>query len=70
MKLTRQQAIKRLQAAIDEAGSGKAYADQVGVSGVLISDMKNGRRHISGKVAAHLGLKRIIAPTVTYLEEA
>lgn len=68
-KLSVRDARKRLEAAIAAAGTASAYAARLGVSDVLISDMRHGRRYISGVVADDLGLKRIVSQTISYLEE-
>jgi predicted aspartyl protease len=54
--------IKRLEGAIEVAGSLKALCLRIGVSGGAVSPMRTGERRITGKVAVYLGL----VPTYAY----
>lgn len=66
--LTELDARERLRTAIAEAGSMRALARQIGCSHVLIADASQGKRYISGKLAAGLGLRRIVHHIVSYVE--
>lgn len=70
MILTEQQAIERLEQAITDAGCLTVLANRIGVSKALISDQRNGKRSITGAVAAYLKLKRIVHRSVHYMEAA
>lgn len=47
-----------LRAFVREAGTQKAAAIQLGISGMYVSDIVNGRRPISDAVAQKLGYRR------------
>lgn len=68
--LTEDDARRKLQSAIEAAGSIRALARQIGCSHVLVADARQGKRYISGKLARGLGLKRIVHQTVSYIEVA
>lgn len=47
-----------LRTFVRDAGTQKAAAAQLGISGMYVSDMVNGRRPISDVVAQKLGYRR------------
>jgi DNA-binding transcriptional regulator YdaS (Cro superfamily) len=49
-----------LRALIVAHGSQRAAAKALGISEVYLSDLKHGRRPMSAKVLAKLGLQRIV----------
>lgn len=51
---------ERLRAAIREAGSQKAYAEQHKLSEAYISDVLRGRREPARKILEALGLVRVV----------
>ncbi|WP_244535384.1 hypothetical protein [Methylorubrum salsuginis] len=53
-------ALARLEAAIAEDGSAKAWAARVGVSDVYVSDVRRGVRKPGPAVLRALGLKLVV----------
>lgn len=56
--LSREQLIKRIEAAVAAAGSQAALADKIGVSDAYLSDVLNNRRDPGEKMLAGLGYAR------------
>jgi DNA-binding transcriptional regulator YdaS (Cro superfamily) len=66
--MTEQEAIKRLQAAVSEVGGQRAFARTHGLSVAYINDVLRGKRALSDRVLATIGLRREVQHTVTYHE--
>ena len=49
-----------LEAAIAEAGSAKAWAQEIGVSPQLVCDVRKGRREPNEAIARALGFRRVV----------
>lgn len=54
-------ALARLETAIAEAGSARAWATRVGVSDVYVSDVRRGIRPPGPSVLQALGLQRVVS---------
>lgn len=52
--------LRRLEAAIEEAGSQAALADRLGISRQFVNDVRAGRKEPSDKILAGIGLRREI----------
>jgi DNA-binding transcriptional regulator YdaS (Cro superfamily) len=61
MMLNEQEMMERLRAAIQVAGSQKAFAKAHGVSQQYISDVLMGRRGAGEKLLDALGLERVVS---------
>jgi DNA-binding transcriptional regulator YdaS (Cro superfamily) len=59
--LTDRDVIKRLQSAVQAAGSQRAFAAAHGVSEQYLSDVLRGRREIGQKILDTLGLERVVS---------
>lgn len=64
--ITQDEAVARLQRAIDDMGGVGAYADKVGVSISFVSQLLHGHKPIQGKVAEDLKLKIHKETTISY----
>lgn len=58
--LTECQARERLRRAVSAAGSQRNFARDNGISHTFVNDALHGRRNVSGKMAAAIGLRKII----------
>lgn len=58
--LTEQDVIDRLRAAVQAAGSQKAYAERIGVSQTYLSDVLNGSRAPGEKILTALQLEAVV----------
>lgn len=50
--------LRKLQARMEEVGSQKALADEIGVSQPYLSDVLKGKRDPGPSILSHLGLKK------------
>lgn len=55
---TERDVMEDLRLAVADAGSQKAFAQQLGVSCAYVNDMLRGHRPVQGKVLAMLGYER------------
>ena len=55
--ITKPDVLAALRKAVEDAGSARAYAEQVGLSRSYLSDVLAGRREPGPKVLAALGLE-------------
>ncbi len=62
-------AIERLQSAVEAAGSQAEFARRVGVSRNNISSMLSHKIPPTGKVCAYLGLKKVIGFEITTIHK-
>ncbi len=62
--MTEQEAIQELRKAVKEAGSLRAFAAQHGLTASYIHDVLHGRRLLSTRIAAAIGIERVV--TVEY----
>lgn len=67
--LDEQDVIRRLRAAVDQAGGQRAFARAVGVTAAYVNDMLRGRRSVGVKVLDALGIERIVTHHVEYREK-
>ena len=56
--MNRQDVINQLKALVDEYGSQKALADEMGITASYLSDILNGKRDPGKSVLDWLGLER------------
>ena len=61
--LTETQVRQRLAVAVAKAGGVNAFAEQVGLSGALVSYVLSGQRGVGPTLAAAIGLRRIVRRT-------
>lgn len=59
----------RLKAVVDEEGSVRKAAQEIGISAAYLGDLLRGRREPGDKVLQYLGLKKVVYRTVRYQEE-
>lgn len=59
--LNTQDILKRLLAAVEQAGSQKAFALRHGLSEQYVSDVIRGRRELGQKILDALGVERIVS---------
>ncbi|MBE7197160.1 MAG: hypothetical protein INR70_05070 [Parafilimonas terrae] len=66
------EAMRRLDACIEEAGSARAWARSVGLSEAYVCDVRNGRRAPGAGMLLALGLVRVVsyAPAPSTQREA
>ena len=64
--LNEEQVRKRLQAAIDKAGSQRAWAKAHGLSAPFVNDVLRGNRQISDRICDALGLERIVTYRIIF----
>jgi hypothetical protein len=57
--------LRRLRCAIDEAGSARAWAREHGFSSTYLSEVVNGTRSVSDRMAQALGFRRVVAFVAT-----
>lgn len=58
--MTEHEVMERLRGAVREAGSLRAFASRHGLTASYIHDVLNGRRAISERIAAALGVQRVV----------
>lgn len=58
--LTEQDVLDRLRAAVQAAGSQRAYAEQIGVSQTYLSDVLTGNRAPGEKILNALSLEAVV----------
>jgi hypothetical protein len=67
--MTEQEAHSILVTAMDRAGGVSPWAKQQGISAAYAYDLKAGKRPMSDRIAAAIGLERTIVRTVEYREK-
>ena len=67
--MTEQEVIDRLKAAVDVAGGQRAFARAHGISVGYVNDVLRGKRALSDRVLATIGIRRQILHIVTYHED-
>jgi hypothetical protein len=67
--LSEQDVLKRLWDAVEAAGGQRAFARTHGLSVAYINDVLRGKRTLSERVLATIGLRREVMHIVTYHEK-
>lgn len=67
--MTEQEVIERLHSAVADAGGQRAFARAHGLSVAYINDVLRGKRALSERVLATIGIRREIQHIVSYFEK-
>lgn len=67
--MTEREVIERLQEAVTAAGGQRAFARMHGLSVAYINDVLRGKRALSERVLATIGIRREIQHIVSYFEK-
>ena len=62
------EATKKLTEMVQERGSQKAVAEELGITPAYLSDILNERTHVSDRIAKMLGLRWMLIPDDPALE--
>lgn len=68
--MTEQEVIERLRVAVDEAGGQRAFARAHGFSVAYVNDVLRGKRTLSVRMLATIGVRREILHVVSYHKTA
>lgn len=68
--MTEQEVRDRLQTAIDAAGGQRGFAKAHGFSVAFVNDVVRGKRDLSDRILAAIGIERQITRQVVYRERA
>ena len=62
-------AVKKLTQMVEDAGSQKAVAEQLGITPAYLNDILRERTHVSENIANKLGFRWMLIPNDLELEE-
>ena len=63
------EAVKRIQKMVEEAGSQKVVAEKLGITPAYLGDILHERTHVSDRIAGLVGLRWILIPDIPGMEE-
>jgi plasmid maintenance system antidote protein VapI len=62
-EITQEEIIKIIEEMVEKWGSQRSVADQLEISAAFLSDILNGNRPVSNKVAKRLGYRKVVKYT-------